>query len=177
MDENKINRRAALRTMLYIAAGTLVVPACFRESGSRTIGLVNLTISEQQELLMEELVETMIPATETPGAKELLLHFFVLKMIDDCHSPEEQVSFSKGLREFSTRKDPATGNTFLDLSSESKLSFLKEIAAQDEGEIAKFYLITKRRCIQGYMNSKTVMTDLKKYELIPGRYNAYVKVG
>jgi hypothetical protein len=30
--------------------------------------------------------------------------------------------------------------------------------------------------IQGFMNSKYVMTDLKQYELVPGRYNGYFPV-
>ncbi|MGO1245040.1 MAG: gluconate 2-dehydrogenase subunit 3 family protein [Sphingobacterium sp.] len=177
MNGNRINRRAALRTMLYIAAGTMVLPACFRESGSKTIGLVNMTINEEQELLLAEVVETLIPSSQTPGAKELLLHLFVLKMVDDCHSPEDQRNFTEGLEGFAAMEDPATGTKFINLSPADRLRFLKQIGDQDNDKITMFYSMTKRRCIQGYMNSKNVMTDLKKYELIPGRYIADFKIG
>lgn len=177
MKESKINRRAALRTMLYIAGGTLVLPACFRESGSKTIGLKNLTISEQQELILGEIVETLIPVSDTPGAKDLLLHLFVLNMVDDCHGPEDQKVFTDGLKAFSVMLDKPSGKTFMELSTERRLLFLINLPDQNVEEVKTFYSITRNRCIQGYMNSKTVMTDMKKYELIPGRYNAYYKVG
>src|SRR5690606_29210039 len=97
-----IDRRGALRTLLYIAGGTLVLPACFRESGKAIIDLTNLSIGQDNEHLLAELTETLISTTDTPGSKELLLHLFVLKMVDDCHSPEEQKQFTKGLSAFST---------------------------------------------------------------------------
>ena len=177
MRESKMNRRAALRTMFYIAGGTMILPACFRESGSKTIALKNLTISEQQELILAEIGETLIPVSDTPGAKELLLHLFVLKMVDDCHSPDDQRAFSEGLDAFSVMQDTLSGKTFMELPAKSRALFLMNIADQNTEEVKAFYSIIRNRCIQGYMNSKTVMTDMKKYELIPGRYNAYYKIG
>src|SRR5690606_41609951 len=95
-----MNRRTSIRTMLYIAGGTLLLPACLRQSGKVSIELVNLTVSEADEEMLEAFVETLIPSTDTPGGKELLLHLFVLKMVDDCHSPEDQQAFADGLQSF-----------------------------------------------------------------------------
>ncbi|MGO3109938.1 MAG: gluconate 2-dehydrogenase subunit 3 family protein, partial [Sphingobacterium sp.] len=100
-----------------------------------------------------------------------------LKMVDDCHSPEDQRNFTEGLEGFAAMEDPATGTKFINLSPADRLRFLKQIGDQDNDKITMFYSMTKRRCIQGYMNSKNVMTDLKKYELIPGRYIADFKIG
>lgn len=177
MNGKNINRRTALRTMLYIAGGTMILPACFRESGSTTISLKSLLITEDQELLLEAILETLIPESETPGASKLLLHLFVLKMVDDCHNPKDQEVFSKGLHMFSTLREQSTGKLFMDLEPENRGSFLSDLRENKSDEINKFYSIAKNRCIQGYLNSKTVMTDLKKYELIPGRYNGYFPVG
>ncbi|MBL7698662.1 MAG: gluconate 2-dehydrogenase subunit 3 family protein, partial [Chitinophagaceae bacterium] len=42
------------------------------------------------------------------------------------------------------------------------------------GNLARFYDIMKDKTIQGYMNSKYVMTNLVVYELIPTTpYNGY----
>lgn len=171
-----MNRRAALRTLLYIAGGTLVLPACFRESGKASIDLTNLSITESDEQLLAELTETLIPATDTPGGKELLLHLFVLKMVDDCHTPEEQEQFTKGLSAFSNWSREELGAEFTVADADRRTALLSKIDENADEDLKQFFSITKRRAIQGYLNSQYVMTNLVKYELVPGRYNGYAPV-
>ncbi|MBO9151786.1 gluconate 2-dehydrogenase subunit 3 family protein [Chitinophaga sp. GCM10012297] len=168
-----MNRRAAVRNLLYIAGGALVLPACFRKSGKASIELANLAISEDDERLLAELTETLIPATDTPGGKELLLHLFVLKMVDDCHSPKDQQQFAKGLSAFSAWSEKELDGEFAAANTDSRVKLLDKIGKSDNEELKKFFSITKRRAIQGYMNSRYVMTNLVKYELVPGRYNGF----
>ncbi len=176
MNVDIINRRTALRRLLYIAGGTLLLPACYRQSGKETIELTHLVIDEEQENLLAELVEAIIPLSDTPGGKALLLHLFVLKMVDDCHKPEDQADFTAGLASFSACSRVKMGQDFMKLTADQRIVFLGSMEDIVDEQIKRFYAITKRRTIQGYMNSKYVMTDLKKYELIPGRYNGYVKI-
>lgn len=171
-----MNRRAALRTLLYIAGGTLVLPACFRESGKASIDLTNLSITESDKQLLAELTETLIPATDTPGGKELLLHLFVLKMVDDCHTPEEQEQFTKGLSAFSNWSREELGAEFTVADADRRTALLSKIDENADEDLKQFFSITKRRAIQGYLNSQYVMTNLVKYELVPGRYNGYAPV-
>ena len=168
-----MNRRAAVRNLLYIAGGTLVLPACIRKSGRASIALTNIAISEGQEQLLADLTETLIPTTDTPGAQALLLHLFVLKMVDDCHGPEEQEQFTKGISAFATWSENELGSTFANADMAKRLDLLAQIEESDDEALKRFFSITKRRTIQGYMNSKYVMTNLVKYELVPGRYNGY----
>lgn len=168
-----MDRRAAVRTMLYIAGGTLILPACFRESGSASITLTNLSVDEEDEHMLAELVETIIPATDTPGGKELLLHLFVLKMVDDCHSTEDQQTFASGLKAFAAWSRQVLSTPFRQAEADRRLVLLNRIGDASDETVAKFFGIVKRRAIQGYMNSQYVMTNLVKYELIPGRYNGY----
>ncbi|MFC3198401.1 gluconate 2-dehydrogenase subunit 3 family protein [Parapedobacter deserti] len=176
MIEKTINRRIALRNLLFIAGGTLVLPACFRGSGKASIDLKNLTVSADEENLLAEVTETLIPATDTPGGKGLFLHLFVLKMVDDCHGPEDQQAFTKGLSAFSgwSRRKLGTGFASADMAARKRL--LGGIAESSDEDIAQFFSITKHRTTQGYLNSRYVMTNLVKYELVPGRYNGYAEV-
>lgn len=167
-----MDRRTSIRTLLYIAGGTLVLPACFRQSGRTSIELAHVNVSDADESLLEALVETLIPATDTPGGRELLLHLFVLKMIDDCHGPEDQQAFTEGLSAFASWTQEVLGTPFVEAGKESRESLLGRI--DEAGDAAgKFFSLVKRRTIQGYMNSKYVMTNLVKYELAPGRYDGY----
>lgn len=171
-----MNRRTYIRKMLYIAGGTLILPACVRQSGRLSIELVNLTISEADEEVLETLVETIIPTSDTPGGRELLLHLFVLKMMDDCHGPADQQSFVDGLKAFADLATEALGGLFVHAEKEKREIWLERIVDKDEDSVKKFISLVKRRTIQGYMNSQYVMTNLIKYELVPGRYNGYFPI-
>ncbi|WP_343305411.1 gluconate 2-dehydrogenase subunit 3 family protein [Chitinophaga niabensis] len=170
-----IKRRAAIRNLLIIAGGAMVLPACYRNSGKASIALQNLTISEDEENLLAELTETLIPETTTPGAKSLKLHLFVLKMVDDCYTADNQKLFVEGLKGFNDHFSKQAGTSFADASPEKRQEVLKSIQdiKQKDDPVKKFYDITKSKTIQGYLSSKYVMTNIVKYELVPGRYNGY----
>lgn len=187
--DNLIKRRTAIRSLLIIAGGAMVLPACYRQSGKASIQLSNLNLTEADEELLEMLAESLIPETDTPGSKSLKLHLFVLKMVDDCYKPEDHDKFTKGLQAFPAYAKSVLGKDFATANTDERTTLLLNIqeikkteitenagnTAELElaGNIKRFYDISKSKVIQGYMNSKYVMTNLVKYELVPGRYNGY----
>ncbi|MEH6306494.1 gluconate 2-dehydrogenase subunit 3 family protein [Olivibacter sp. CPCC 100613] len=172
-----MKRRAAIRSLFIIAGGIAILPSCSEQAGKASIQLHNIDITDLQENLLAEITETILPKTKTPGAKDLKLHLFVLKMVDDCHNKADQDAFVKGLEGIDTQAKEMFSKEFKALSSEQRIRLLEQVASSaKESDRQRFYNITKRRTIQGYLNSQYVMKDLKQYELIPGRYNGYAKV-
>ena len=49
--------------------------------------------------LIDELAETIIPRTHTPGAKDAQVGDFIIRMITDCTSKKEQNTFLYGLHD------------------------------------------------------------------------------
>ena len=94
-----MQRRTALKNLLLFAGGTVLLPSCLHEDKKATIPLNHLKVSADQEALLAEIAETIIPKTDTPGAKELGIHQFVLTMVDDCMKKDDQVNFMNGLDE------------------------------------------------------------------------------
>lgn len=174
-----MKRRSVIKNLLIIAGGIAILPSCSEKSGGASIQLNHLDISADDEKLLAEIAETMLPRTDTSGAKDLNLHLFVLKMVDDCHSSADQQQFVSGLGKINSLCKERFKQSFVEATAEQKLQLLEEIHATDDidKDLRTLYDITKRRTIQGFLNSKYVMTDLKQYELIPGRYNGYVHVG
>lgn len=160
-----MDRRTALRNLFIIAGGLVLAPSCSREQGGASIVLNNIQISADQEDLLAALTEVLIPETDSPGAKTLNLHLFVLKMINDCHSPEDQQAFIEGLKKLEQRYRKGQGAVLANFW-----------AAKSEGEESTFSTILRRRTIQGYLNSKYVMQNKLVYQLIPGRYQEAVKI-
>src|SRR5690606_23453305 len=103
--------------------------------GKASIDLTNLSIGEDDEQLLAELTEALIPATDTPGGKELLLHLFVLKMVDDCHAPEEQEQFTKGLSAFSAWSQKELGAGFAAADMDRRVELLGEISENSDEDL------------------------------------------
>lgn len=154
------------------------MPSCSTEPGKASIDLKKINITANEEALLAEIAETIIPENDKPGAKNLNLHLFTLKMVDDCHNDEDQKAFIAGLNSINKLAKSKYGNAFAKCDSRQRIDLLNAASSGDGDakDAAAFLKIAKRRVIQGFMNSKYVMTDLKKYELVPGRYNGYFPV-
>jgi Gluconate 2-dehydrogenase subunit 3 len=138
----------------------------------------NFSISSDDELLLAELSETIIPKTSSPGAKDLSAHLFLLKMVDDCNSKEDQEKFTSGLRAFDKQFEKITGKQFLKASATERAEALTKLFAADSktDETAAFLSTVKRYTIQAYTASEYFLTKVQPYELVPGRYSGCVPV-
>ena len=170
-----MNRREAIQNMLLIMSGTALVPAYLRGEGSPSIKLAHLDIDGDQEQLLGEIAETIITATDTPGAKELGLHLFVMKMVDDCCTQEEQRSFEIGLSQLESISQETFGGSFADGTEEQREALFERINLRSEHteELKTFCRIMKQRTIQGYKVSEYVMTELIPHKMIPDPYDGY----
>lgn len=157
-----MDRRTALKQMFIIAGGMMIATSCDFSSKAPSIQLNNVKLDSDDELFLSELVETIIPKTDSSGGKDLNLHLFVMKMLDDCTSPEDQKKFLEGLK---------TAEKIKGKPSAEQIAYLKALTEDDV-----FFNILKRRTIQGYKNSEYVMKNKLVYELVPGRYNGAFKI-
>lgn len=174
-----MNRRIALKQLGLITAGAALLPACVKEAAKpASIALKNLKIGGSQEAILAEVAETLIPATDMPGAKEMNLQQFVLRMVDDCQPADAQKDFETGFAEFEQAVDKKYGKSFDDLSSADRKSFLTELdqtASAERGKeslsaLSKFYGMTRRYTIQGFTSSEYVLTNVLPYNMIPGKF-------
>lgn len=173
-----MERRLVIKQVLIMAGGLALLPSCLRESGKSTIALKNIDITLDQENVLADIAETIIPRTNTPGAKELKLHLYVLKMLDDCYEETDQQQFTAGLSQFNDLINEQYSKSFGKLSAQQQRNALLAVenGKTNSPELTSFYKIMKDRTVDGYLNSKYVMTKLIIWELVPGRYNGYFPV-
>jgi len=172
-----MDRRSVVKGLLIFAGGVAVLPSCVLEEGKASIPLDHLDVSAEQEELLAEMVETILPATDTPGAKAMGLHLFTLKMLDDCYGQEDQQAFMQGMAAFAQLAKEQAGKRFTRCNPEQRQELIAAVnAGQAPEEVLTFYRILKSETIKGYLNSELVMTTLRVYELVPGRYEAYYPV-
>ena len=171
-----MERRSAIRDLVFTVGGVILWPSCKNTPGSASIRLKNVEINAAQEMLLSEISSTIIPNTDTPGAKEIGVHLFVLKMLDDCYEKEDQQKFIAGLNRLEADTKKRFGYSFHKCSVTQRRELLESIENNNSipAETSHFYGIMKDRTIQGFLNSKYVMTNLVIYEMIPSiPYNGY----
>lgn len=174
-----MERRSALKNLIIIAGGITLMPSCLTNTGKASLLLKNIDISADQERLLAEIASAIIPATDTPGAKEVGSHLFVLKMLDDCYEKEVQQKFVSGLNQLENSTKKRFANSFIHCTADQKEKVLLGVENKESypSEVYDFYKIMKERTIQGYLTSKYVVLNLQKYELIPSvKYNGYYPV-
>src|SRR5450631_3849188 len=111
-----VNRRTAIRQFLFVSAGVALLPSCLHDEPRSSVLLTHFTITGNQEKLLAELVGTIIPTGETPGASAVSAHLFAHKMLYDCYTKEQQQKFLRGLQELDDASMEASGHRFVEAS-------------------------------------------------------------
>ncbi|HUP13743.1 MAG TPA: gluconate 2-dehydrogenase subunit 3 family protein [Niastella sp.] len=172
-----MQRRTVLKNLLFIAAGTVVIPSCANRAGEASIPLKHIKIDSDQEKLLAEICDTIIPKTAIPGAKDVYAHLFALNMIDDCYPEEQQQQFVSGLNAIDKLSKKKSDTGFIKSTPAQREALLADLDGRKKGDdLYDFYQMTKALTINGYLQSQYVMTNVLKYELVPGRYNGFAPV-
>ncbi|MGV3640948.1 MAG: gluconate 2-dehydrogenase subunit 3 family protein [Adhaeribacter sp.] len=175
-----MKRRTALRSLALLVGGTMALPAWASNWDAAALAPLPLSLADAgQTALLGELVETIIPASDTPGARELGVHLYILTMLADCYDKPAQARFRKGLQELDQLVKTGYGKPFGDCPPAQRLEILqgREAAARLlPPEQEAFFPFLKSMTIQGYLNSAYVMRDVYRYELVPARFHGCVPV-
>ena len=174
-----MKRRLVLKQVMMAAAVAALAPSCTFDRKKASIALSHLNVDGDQEELLASIVETIIPATDIPGAQALNVHRFVLKMIDDCYAKEVHERFVKGLDQINENAKKQFGKSFDKGTGPEREGVLKSIEGKqitNPPEILAAYPIIKQLTIQGYLTSQYIMQQVQGFEFVPGRFNGCVEI-
>lgn len=171
-----MHRRELLKTLTGIFGMVVTVPSW--ASGWTSDGISEpALLSKAQKRLLSDLVDTIIPRTDTPGAADLGVQHFVELMVQDCFEKPVQEQLSAGLAGLDKEAQSMLGRGFSALNSTQKLDLVKSLAGKKDSKETVFLNSVRNLAIQGYTSSEYFMTNVTKYELIPARYHGCVDIG
>ena len=156
--------------MAALASGLVALPAWANAWTSASVGLNHTLLSTSQADTLVDIVDTLIPASDTPGAKALNVPDFVQKMLADCYEPIVQQKVRDGLDRVDTLAKASFGQPFAACDNMQRLDVLKQLQAAPEAANQEMYALIKNLTIQGYTTSEYVMTKFLNYTMIPGHY-------
>ena len=174
-----MNRRKAIQQTAYLLGGAVsasVIAGVM--SGCQPKGepdWIPQFLTKEQATTIGEIAETILPESDTLGAKSLHLTEFIDLMLKDVFNGYEQLQFPRELAKFEEECQFFTGNSFVNSSPDERQKFLvihekKALANQQKTGEKAFISKIKELVLVGYFTSEYAITELMDYRPIPQQY-------
>jgi hypothetical protein len=179
-----MNRREALSRVAILTGGAVLGAEAFL-SGCKT-NTKGVTFSKEDIAFLDEVAETILPATSTPGAKDAKVGEFMKVMVNDCYEEKDQAIFMEGMKKLDEASKKLNSKSFMESTPAQRKTLLealdkeaKEAAAkaaeehkQDpKKEIPKHYFtMIKQLTLSGFFTSEVGATKALRYVAVPGKY-------
>lgn len=136
-----IDRREAIRRVsLMLGGATLVggsslLTACER-ARDRASGMQarDTAFSDAEIALLDEIAETILPETSTPGAKAARTGAFMALMVTDAYDARDQQVFREGMRLVNEACQAANGVPFIEATSAQRLAVLEPLDREQKAQ-------------------------------------------
>lgn len=180
-----MNRRDALSRVALLLGSTVIGAEFFLSgctNGDKKVGQ-SVDFTADDIAYLDEVAETIIPTTDTPGAKAAKVGTFMTVMVKDCYDEKNQKVFLEGMNKLNeASKKKFGGNGFLKATPEQRKELLNELD-KEQKEYAKnkkkeddphYFTQMKQLTLLGYFTSEPGATQALRYVPVPGRYDACI---
>jgi hypothetical protein len=182
-----MTRREAVSRIALLMGGAMIGgDALLRGETLRQPGTAP-DFSAAELALLDEVGETIIPTTSTPGAKAAGIGAFMAMMVRDCYEGPQQAAFREGIATISKLSRARFGAGFVAATPQQRTALLNFLdaeqreheACRQEGETAHYFRMMKQLTLLGYFTSEVGATQALRHVEVPGSYdgNAPYKKG
>lgn len=170
-----MDRRELLK-MIAVLTGGVVIGGDVFLSGCKAGGKADAGFTASNIALLDEVAETIIPATTTPGAKAAKVAEFMKIIVTDCYTEAQQTAFTNGITALEEACKKVNGRSFMECTAVRRHDLLVSL----EKEAKEFN--TKRdeedkpkREANDKANSNLPWKDQKEFVAAPSHYYTMMK--
>jgi hypothetical protein len=174
-----MNRRDAISRVGLILGGTVIGAEFFISGCKPAAKKVNDLFNESDVAFLNEVGETILPATTTPGAKAANIGSFMAVMVQDCYTPEDQKVFVKGMAGVDSASDKKFGKKFMEATPQQRTQLLTDLDNEQKAynktkkpeEPNHYFRMMKELTLLGFFTSEPGATKALRYIETPGKYD------
>ncbi|HEY0060185.1 MAG TPA: gluconate 2-dehydrogenase subunit 3 family protein [Flavisolibacter sp.] len=176
-----MHRREAVQYITLLLGGTLVgansfLTGCKSESGEKK------AFDQNDIAFLNEVGETILPTTATPGAKAANVGLFMTVMVNDCYDAKDQKAFKEGMGKLNDAAKKKFDADFMKLTAPQRHELLVGLDAEQkefmktkkEGEAAHYFRMMKELTLLGYFTSEIGSKQARRHVPVPGRYEGCI---
>ncbi len=183
MTTGLIDRREAIRRVSALLGGIALVSESALLTGCRDRtadrGGDAARFSDTDVAFLDEVAETILPETKTPGAKAAKVGAFMALMVTDAYEPADQKIFRDGMQQLDAACRTKHNTAFMTATPEQRLALLEEVDREQktymdsraEGAPAHYFRMMKELTLTGYFTSEIGYTKAMRYVETPGRFD------
>lgn len=175
-----MNRRDALSRVALLLGGTIVGANIFLEGckpADKKAGDA-ATFTQDEVAYMDEIAETILPATGTPGAKAAKVGQFMTVMVADTYTQKDQETFREGLNKINDASNKKFDKEFMELTPQQRHELLVEIDKEARDYVANkkaedgphYFRLMKELTLLGFFTSEVGANQALRYIETPGKY-------
>ena len=173
-----MERRELLKMIAALTGGVFIGGELL--TGCKTGASVGgAKFSEADTAFLDEVAETILPATKSPGAKAAKVGQLMVVMVNDTYEDKEQKIFHEGIGKLDAACKKANGVSFLEATPEQRTTLLtaldKEASAYQKSkqhdDATHYFTMMKQLTLFGYFTSKEGATQALRYVAVPGKFD------
>jgi hypothetical protein len=175
-----MERRDLIKQIAMLTGGAFVGAEFFLANGCKPDGgaAAGASFTKANMAFLDEVAETIIPATNTPGAKAAGVGTWMTVMVNDCYDAKDQQVFKAGMAELDKACEKAYSSSFMNATPPQRTELLTAIDKEARAYADKkkpdapahYFTMMKQLTLLGYFTSKEGATQALRYEAVPGKY-------
>ncbi|WP_295718117.1 gluconate 2-dehydrogenase subunit 3 family protein [Mucilaginibacter sp.] len=174
-----MNRRDAITRVGLILGGTVIGAEFFISGCKSTSKKVNELFDKDNVAFLNEVGETILPATSSPGAKAADVGNFMTVMVQDCYTPADQKIFIKGISDLDEASKKKFGKKFMEADANQRTELLTALDIEQKAytktkkpeDPNHYFRMMKELTLLGFFTSKPGATQALRYIAVPGKYD------
>lgn len=176
-----IDRREAIRRVSALLGGIALVGEPHLLAGTRPTPANAWHFSADDVAFLDEVADTILPETKTPGAKAAKVGAFMALMVADTYEERDQQVFRDGMKTLDEACRRMHNASFMDVTPAQRLPLLEQLdreqktymdAREERSDApAHYFRMMKELTLLGYFTSEIGCTQAMRYEETPGRFD------
>ena len=176
-----MNRRDAIEQISLLFGGT-VVGSTFFLNGCKSNPAKEGAFSTDDVAYLDEIADTILPPTKTPGAKAAQTGMFMTVMVNDCYDENEQKIFHDGMQKLNDLSKKTYDKSFVKITPQQKHDLLVQLDKEQKDYMKNkkekypvhYFRMMKELTLLGYFTSEIGCTQARRYIQTPGRFEGCV---
>jgi hypothetical protein len=174
-----MSRREAVWRLAVLMGGAMVGSEVFLSGQSVPDKTTAAGFTDADLALLEKVGDTIVPATDIPGAAAVGIGPFMAMMVTECYNDKQHAVFMEGLIKINEASTAKYGAAFGDCTPAQRTDLANALDAEQRAYTAKkakddpahYFRMMKELSVLGYFSSEIGCTQAVRYIEVPGAYH------
>jgi len=177
-----MNRRDALTRVSLLLGGSILGAEAFLSGCKQKLGGGGTNFTNDDIAFLDEVADTILPATDSPGAKEAKVGLFMTVIVKDCYTQADQKIFLDGMQQLNDASKKKNGKSYMESTPEQRHDLLVDLDKEQKAYMAQkkptdpshYFRMMKELTLWGYFTSEPGANKALRYIAVPGRYQGCI---